>query len=53
MMQIPNIEMKDINSYLKYIENDKKVEGCYITIATVDEIGKGYLKQINLNDLFN
>lgn len=52
-MQIPTIEMKDMSKYLKYIENDKKVEGSTITIATVDEIGKGYLKQINLDDLFN
>lgn len=52
LMGIPKINLFEKDIYIRYIENDKKTEGNKITVSIVDEIGKGYLKQIDIEDLF-
>ena len=52
LMEIPKINLFEKDIYIRYIENDKKTEGNKITVSIVDEIGKGYLKQIDIEDLF-
>ena len=41
----------DIEEVLKFVKNDKKFDGSMITIIQVDEIGKGYLKEVELDRL--
>ena len=50
-MGLPTHVDYDIEEVLKFIKNDKKFDGSMITIIQVDEIGKGYLKEVELDRL--
>ena len=50
-MGLPTHVDYDIEEVLKFVKNDKKFDGSMITIIQVDEIGKGYLKEVELDRL--
>lgn len=50
-MDIPFVNQLDEDALIDFIKNDKKAKGNMIDIVLVDEIGKAYLKKVEIDDL--
>ncbi len=50
-MEIPIIENIDVEKSIEFIKNDKKANGNKIDMIKVDQIGKAYIDNIDINDL--
>ena len=50
-MNIPLLNSLDEDALIEFIKNDKKAKGNSIDIVLVDEIGKAYLKKVEIDEL--
>ena len=50
-MNIPMIHELDEDALIEFMKNDKKAKGNMIDIVLVDELGKAYLKKVEIDEL--
>lgn len=50
-MELPYEAKYDEKELYEFVTKDKKAEGATISLVLVDEVGKGYVKEVNMKDI--